>query len=173
MLVGYYLICPRKAWLSMRGLWMEQESETVALGRLIDEKSYRRRRAKDIMIDVEAPDGTNLVGKIDGANLRKGILHEVKKGRSCEEAHVWQLRFYLWLLSLSGVTRKDGVRFKGQLDYPALRRTKQVYLEDAHKSFLKETVHALAALSRQPDPPARHKSRSFCKKCAFEDLCYA
>jgi CRISPR-associated exonuclease Cas4 len=99
MLVGYYVLCPRKAWLSLRGIWMEQESDTVALGRLLDEHSYDRAE-KHLTIEAETPDSTNesairLVGKIDRANLRNGILHETKKGRSCEEAHHWQLRFYI------------------------------------------------------------------------------
>lgn len=54
MLVGYYLICPRKAWLSMRGLWMEQESDDVALGRLLDATSYDRRR-KHLMLAGQEP----------------------------------------------------------------------------------------------------------------------
>ncbi len=44
MLVGYYALCPRKAWLSLRGLWMEQESDQVAVGRLPEERSYWRAR---------------------------------------------------------------------------------------------------------------------------------
>ena len=103
MLVGYYLICPRKAWLSMRDLWMEQESQAVALGRLVGASSYARR-TKELLLTAEAPDGTPLVGKVDWAQLDAGVLHETKKGRSCEDAHRWQLRFYLWLLSLNSVT---------------------------------------------------------------------
>ena len=78
MLVGYYLVCPRKAWLSLRGIWMEQESDAVALGRLLDQHSYDRSE-KHLTIDAEAPDGTALVGKIDRANLRNGVLHETKQ----------------------------------------------------------------------------------------------
>ena len=68
MLVGYYVLCPRKAWLSMRGLWMEQESTAVALGRHVDQNSYERER-KEIQLTAEAPDGTPLVGKVDWARL--------------------------------------------------------------------------------------------------------
>ena len=89
---------------------MEQESDTVALGRLLDESSYSRND-KQIHIEAEAPDGTHLVGKIDRANLKQGVLHETKKGRSCEEAHKWQVRFYLWLLFRNGVVRADGQPF--------------------------------------------------------------
>ena len=111
MLVGYYLLCERKAWLSMRGLWMEQESSRVALGRLAGESSYERKK-KELMLTAEAPDGTPLAGKIDWADLEGGVLHETKLSRSAEEAHRWQLRFYLWLLKLNGTTRSGGEPFQ-------------------------------------------------------------
>ncbi|CAN5849088.1 CRISPR-associated protein Cas4 [soil metagenome] len=171
MLLGYYLICPRKAWLSLRGLWMEQESDTVALGRLLDESSYSRSD-KHLALEAEAPDGTRLVGKLDRANLRGGVLHETKKGRSCEDAHVWQLRFYLWLLRRNGVTRSDGSSFQGQLDYPALRRTESVSLEPPHEAELERLTREIRSLAEQPVPPPRLTRRSFCRHCAFEELCY-
>ena len=171
MLVGYYLICPRKAWLSMRGLWMEQESDDVALGRLLDQGSYTRRK-KHLALEAEAPDGTRLAGRVDTANLREGVLHETKKGRACEEAHVWQLRFYLWLLRLGGVTRADGRPFTGRLDYPKLRRTEDVRLEPEHEARLAEIVADLRRLATEPHPPERLDRRAFCRKCAFEELCY-
>ncbi len=171
MLVGYYVICPRKAWLSMHGLWMEQESDTVALGRLIDETSNKRK--KEILLTAEAPDGTPLVGKVDWARLREGTLHETKKCRAVEDAHRWQLRFYLWLLKLSGVTRADGASFTGVINYPKLRRTERVELLPEHEARLAEIVAALRRIAAQENPPPRIDARSFCKKCAFEELCYA
>lgn len=172
MLVGYHAVCPRKAWYSMRGLWMEHESDTVRLGRLLDETSYRRRQ-RPAMIEATAPDGTALVAKIDGVDLRAGALHETKKGRSCEDAHALQLRFYLWVLALAGVTRADGTPLTGQLDYPALRRTEAVNLGPEHRADLESHVAALARLARRPTPPERFPRRSFCRRCAFESLCYA
>lgn len=171
MLVGYYRLCPRKAWLSMRGIWMEQESETVALGRLLDEHSYDRAD-KHIEINAEAPDGTPLVGKIDRATLKNGVLHETKKSRSCEDAHQWQVRFYLWLLYRNGVFRTDGLPFRGQLDYPLLRRTQTVTLEPAHVNELTQIVGAVRTLASQEEPPARLTKRSFCAKCAYDELCH-
>ena len=176
MLIGYYLICPRKAWLSVQGLWMEQESEAVALGRLLDESSYGRSD-KHITLHAELPPegdapAVALVGKVDRANLSQGVLHETKKGRACEEAHVWQLRFYLWLLWLNDVRRADGRPFTGQLDYPALRRTEAVTLSKEKTAFLANTSRQIAQLYAQPTPPPRIMQRNFCRKCAFEELCY-
>jgi CRISPR-associated exonuclease Cas4 len=171
MLVGYYVLCPRKAWLSMNGLWMEQESTAVALGRHVDNHSYERER-KEIQLTAEAPDGTPLVGKVDWARLDAGVLHETKKSASAEEAHVWQLRFYLWLLALNDVTGPNGTPFRGQLNYPRQRRTEDVSLTDSHTERLQEIVAALRRLSEQDTPPPRLDARSFCRTGAFEELCY-
>ena len=171
MLVGYHAVCPRKAWYSLRGLSMEHESDTVRLGRLLDQTSYARRQ-RPAMIEATAPDGTPLVAKIDGVDLRAGVLHETKKGRAEEQAHRLQLRFYLWVLALAGVTRADGTPLTGQLDYPALRRTDPVELTSEHTAELERHVAALAALARQSAPPDRFPRRSFCRRCAFEPLCY-
>ena len=172
MLVGYYLLCERKAWLSMRGLWMEQESGRVALGRLAGQTSYERKK-KELMLTAEAPDGTPLVGKIDWADLDGGVLHETKLSRKAEEAHRWQLRFYLWLLKLNGATRAEGRPFRGDLNYPKLRRTEAVELHPEHEERLEAIVAGLRRVAARGTPPPRIDRRSFCKKCAFEELCYA
>lgn len=171
MLVGYYVLCPRKAWLSINGLWMEQESTTVALGRQIDEDSYEREH-KEIRLAAESPSGIPLIGKVDWAGLDAGVLHETKKSASAEEAHKWQLRFYLWLLTLNGVTGPEGERFTGELNYPKQRRTEPVVLSDAHVERLQQIVQSLDELSRTRSPPPRREDSAFCRRCAFEELCY-
>lgn len=171
MLVGYHVICPRKAWLSMHGLWMEQGSEAVALGRLIGESSYRRRR-KELDIAGLAPDGTTIVGRIDWADLRNGVLHETKKSRSVEHAHRLQLQFYLWLLKLAGATRHDGAAHTGMLNYPALKRKDPVTLTPEVEERLARIVAEIRQLATDPQPPPRTANRAFCRKCAFEELCH-
>jgi CRISPR-associated exonuclease Cas4 len=171
MLIGYHALCPRKAWQSLRGLWMEQESDAVAIGRLIGQTSYGRER-KELDLTASAPDGTTLVARIDWADLREGVLHETKKGRSTEDAHRWQLKFYLWLLKLCGVTRADGAPFTGMLNYPALKRTEAVELTTDDEARLAGMVAELRRLADEPRPPPRITRRKFCRVCAFEELCY-
>ena len=168
---SYSLICPRKAWLHHKGIWMEQESEDVALGRLLDETTYRRNE-KHLELHATSPGEIPLVGKLDRAKLNEGVLHETKKGRSCSEAHQWQVRFYLWLLKLNGVNGTGGSSFRGQIDYPALRRSEPVELTAAHEQQLENMLHNLCSLLAAKHPPARLDKRNFCKKCAFEELCY-
>lgn len=171
MLIGYYAICPRKAWQSMQGLWMEQESDAVAVGRVIGEGSYSRER-KELDLTATAPDGTALVARIDWADLGEGVLHETKKSRAVEEAHRWQLRFYLWILKLSGVTRQDGEPYRGTLNYPVLKRTESVDLSPEDEAHLAEIVAHLRQIASERTPPPRITRRAFCRKCAFEELCY-
>lgn len=56
-LVNYYVLCRRKAWLAVHGLWMEQESEAVALGRLLDETTYADE-LQHVNVEVEGHEGS-------------------------------------------------------------------------------------------------------------------
>lgn len=150
---------------------MEQESDTVALGKQLGATAYPREK-KELDLEVEGPDGVRLVGRIDHANLRDGVLHEVKKSPSAHEAHVWQLRFYLWLLRLADVNTPKGKPFTGQLDYPALRKTHEVTLSQEDASHLTALVQQLTALARTPHPPPRLSERASCRGCSYEELCY-
>lgn len=171
MLVGYYVICPRKAWLSMQGLWMEQESEAVALGRVIDESAFGRDR-QNVELHAVSPDGVRLVGRIDRARFREGTLTEVKKSPSLAEAHRWQVRFYLWLCALTGTQGPDGRLPTGRIAYPTRKRHEDVSLTEADRIELARITRELRALSQAQTPPPRIERRALCRACAFEDFCY-
>lgn len=170
-LLAYHLICPRKAWLHHHGIRLEHESEAVQLGKLLDSQSYRRK-PKGLTLQAELPSGIRLSGKLDWVNLRDGVLHEVKKGRACEDAHRWQVRFYLWLLRLCEVQAPSGQDWEGQLNYPQLRQTEAVELLPEHEAQLGQEVAALSQTLAQEEPPEGITRRSFCRKCAFEEWCY-
>ena len=170
-LVNYFVLCRRKVWLAVHGLWMEQESEAVALGRLLDETSYAEE-LRHVNVEVEGPEGVRLAGRIDWTELRDGVLHETKRSPTALEAHRWQLRFYLWLLKLQGVFRKNGQPFVGQLNFPRQRRTETVTLTAADERRLREMVQDIRQIAAQAAPPPRLENRRFCKKCAYEELCF-
>ncbi|MEO1452148.1 MAG: Dna2/Cas4 domain-containing protein, partial [Bacteroidota bacterium] len=130
------------------------------------------RATKALDLAAELPDGTQLTGKVDWVNLRDGILHETKYGRACEDAHLWQVRFYLWLLKRCEVRRPDGQPFTGMLNYPKIRRTEPVSLQPEHESALLAQVEELQQQLHHDLPPPRISRRTFCRKCAFEEMCY-
>lgn len=169
MLLAYRLICPRKAWLSGRGLWMEQESGAVMEGRLL-EASTQKRKAGQLPLSAEF-EGIRLNGKVDRVDWQAGAVIEVKKGRACQEAHRWQLRAYLWMLRLVGAEGPNGAEFVGRLHYPAIKHVEAVELEGKHVRELEDMVRETSALLTQETPPSRCPRVSFCRKCAFEELC--
>ena len=156
--IHYYLVCKRKLWLFARGLEMEHTSDTVLLGRLIDQSSYQR---KDKGIDI---DGTIVIDWIDE---RQGILHEVKKSDSIEEAHRWQMLYYLWFLRRKGVAH-----LKGEIDYPKLKQKTEVVLTTDLETQIESLVAAARELIVQPRPPVRMK-KGFCKTCSYYELCWS
>lgn len=155
--VNYYFVCRRKLWLFAHGLSMEQTSDTVLLGKLLDESSYER---KDKGIDIDDA----IV--IDWIDQRSGVLHEVKKSDKMEEAHRWQVLYYLWYLKQKGVTG-----LKGRIDYPKLKQNVTVELTPESETKLMELMHDVESLVAAPQPPARINKR-FCKTCSYFELCW-
>lgn len=156
--INYYHVCKRKLWLFSHQLEMEHESDTVQQGKLIDEESYPREHHS---IDIDG------VIVLDFANLRDGVLHEIKKSDAVEEAHLWQVKYYLYYLSqlgLSGIT--------GEIDYPKLKRRESVTLTDADKLSLEDQLQAIERLIASATLPEKIEKR-FCKTCAYYDLCWS
>lgn len=156
--INYYFVCKRKLWLFAHGISMEHTSDTVLLGKLIDESSYER---KDKSVDI---DDTVVIDWIDE---RRGILHEVKKSDKMEEAHTWQVLYYLWYLKQKGVTG-----LKGEIDYPRLKQRVEVELTPERESQMRELLRAIEECIVQPSPPERI-NKKFCKTCSYVELCWS
>lgn len=152
----YYKICARKLWYFCHHIAMEQNSENVAIGKILDETSYKRER-KHINID-------NLIN-IDFIQ-HEGVIHEVKKSKSIEEASIWQLKYYLYYLETKGIT---GI--KGKIDYPLLRKSIEVELENEDHQLMEDMISDVNDIVNLDYPPKLSKKK-ICKKCAFHDLCF-
>jgi len=154
--IEYYHFCKRQLWFFHHQLVCEQESDLVKLGRIIHENSYDREQ-KEIRI------GNNIV--LDFADVRDKVIHEVKKSDKMEKAHLWQLKFYLWILKNKGI---EG--FRGQLDYPKLKKTVPVELTPADCGELAAMIADIERIVGDAVPSAR-KTRA-CLKCAYYELCF-
>lgn len=98
IMVYYYKICHKRLWYMRKGLDMEQESELVSIGKMIDESSYSREK-KHIMID-----------NIINIDFLKDwdVIHEVKKSDKLEEASILQIKYYIYVLRSRGVDIERG-----------------------------------------------------------------
>ncbi len=156
MMVYYYFVCTRKLWYFANEINMEQNSELVNIGKVIDETSYKREK-KSILID----DTINVDFIDNGA-----VLHEVKKTKSIEEAGIWQLKYYMYYLENKGI--KD---IKAEINYPLLRETRKIVLDDEDRNVLENVVKNINEILTESKPPKVLEEKK-CKKCSYFDLCY-
>ena len=135
---------------------MEQNSDTVAMGKFISDSTYKREE-HEIQIDDVV---------LDFYDEKTKIIHEVKKSDKMEELHFWQVKYYISVLEEKGIT---GVT--GEIDYPKLREKVTVELKDADKERLnqiKGDIERIIALHVPPEVI----NKPFCKQCSYYDLCY-
>ncbi len=93
-------------------------------------------------------------------------MHEVKKTKAIEEAGIWQIKYYMYYLEKRGVKN-----IEAQIDYPLLRETKEVFLEEEDREILENIEKNIAEIKNLEKPPEVLNAK-FCKKCAYFDLCY-
>lgn len=169
--INYYRVCPRKLWLFTNGISMEHTSDLVADGKLIEEASYLQRSEKYEQIELSYElEGTLLTGKIDFFDTKNKAIHETKRSNKVEIAHIWQVKFYLWLLVLNGIGTKE--ELKGIIEYPTLRKTETIVLKEDDIAYLKNAVLSIKQLAESDICPPVLNSR-ICKSCSYYDFCYA
>jgi CRISPR-associated exonuclease Cas4 len=157
---NYFLICHRKLWLFASGINMESTSDLVSEGRLLHETSYPRRSEKYREIEL---DGI----KIDYYDPKDKVVHEIKKSDKHEEAHEWQLKYYLWVLAQNGIEGATGL-----LEYPKLHKTSEVFLTRPESEAISEMLEQIGKVIHQDFSPDRIK-KSQCKNCSYFDFCWS
>ena len=152
----YYFVCKKKLWYFVNQIQMEQNSELVEIGKIIDETSYEHQE-KHILID-------NTIN-IDFIK-NSAILHEVKKTKAIEEASIWQVKYYMYYLERKGVKN-----VKARIDFPLIKETKEIILNEEDRQAIKEViVHIQEIINSKISVDVEQDKK--CKKCAYYDLCY-
>ena len=166
--INYYHVCHRKLWLFTNGINMEHTSDTVYDGRLLHEASYPQRAERYTEIDISATtaEGIQLTGKIDFFDAKEKIIHETKRSDKVEEAHEWQVKYYIWLLELNDIPGAHAI-----LEYPKLRRLNEVWLSNPDRICLQEAINKIVTLQQSEECPTKINSK-ICKNCSYYDLCY-
>ncbi|MFU8767370.1 MAG: CRISPR-associated protein Cas4 [Candidatus Methanoperedens sp.] len=154
--VAYYFICHTKLWLFSHNIALEKEHENVNIGKVLHEDRYRRD-SKDVTIDQTI--------SIDF--IRKGesiVVHEIKKTKKMEEAHRWQMLFYLHYL------KSKGVNATGEIHYPLISRKDEVLLSENDEAGIEEFSSKIRELviNKMPSP----EKKKICPKCAYFEFCF-
>ena len=156
IMIYYYFICHRRLWYCANQINMEQNSELVQIGRIIDETTYSREK-KQILID----NTINIDFIKNGA-----VLHEVKKTKSIEGAGIWQIKYYMYYLENKGVKN-----IQAKIDFPLLRESKEIILENEDRKILNNVIKNIQEIVEMEKPPQKIDSK-ICTKCSYYDLCY-
>jgi CRISPR-associated exonuclease Cas4 len=157
VMMNYYHICHAELWYFAHDINMNYESDIVAQGRLVNEEHYTRDTSKEEFA-------------LEGIKLDRvtsdGYIHEVKKSDRAETAHLWQLKYYLWVLKQNGFGD-----LKGILEFPLQRKRVEVSLTEEDEQEIgakREAIHEIVAM---PQPP-KAKKIPFCRQCSYRELCW-
>jgi CRISPR-associated exonuclease Cas4 len=155
--IAYYVVCKRKLWLFSHQICFEKYSDYVELGRLINESSFKEEKHKEIEIgDV----------KIDFIKTKNGVIvHEVKKSRKLEPAHIWQVKFYIYTLQQFGITCNSGI-----IHYPKLFKKINVDFTEEDRAVIEKFKKEINLILNSKLPPVINQS--YCKKCSYYEFCY-
>lgn len=158
-LISYYHICRRKVWLHAKGLDLENitDQADVVKGRIIHETRFKREQNRELLLNNIKIDFVKVGDEV--------IVHEIKKSRKFEEAHIWQVKYYLYVLKRMGVNCQTGI-----IHYPGQMRKVEVEMRDEDFQYFKNILQDMQSLLEQKAPPPMVK-QNFCKKCAYWDFC--
>jgi CRISPR-associated exonuclease Cas4 len=156
---AYFLICRRKLWLFANNLQMEQESDLVLEGKLLHETAYPNRSKKFKEIEIGGV-------KIDFYDTRTKLIHEIKKSDKMEESHIWQVKYYIFILQSHGIDCRGAV-----IEYPKLRQTNDVMLSVIDIQTLGNFQKEITDIIQSDTCPAVKKTKA-CTNCAYHDFCF-
>ncbi len=157
---NYYQVCHRKLWLFANGITFEHTSDLVFDGKLTHEDSYKQRSSKYEEIEL---DGI----KVDYYDTRNQIIHEIKKSNKVEQAHLWQLKYYIYVFEQHGIQGVSGI-----LEYPTLRKKESVYLSDADRDMILEMKQDIQQIVDSDICPSL-EFKGICKNCSYYDFCFS
>ena len=132
--INLYNVCKRELWLHANEIRFEHTSDLVYEGKLIHEECYPQRSVKYEEIEL---DGI----KVDFYDARNKVIHEIKKSDKVEEAHEWQLKYYIYVFENNGIEDVCGI-----LEYPKLRETKKVQLTQSDRETIEQMKREIAKI---------------------------
>lgn len=156
VMLQYYEICHKKLWYFVHSIQMEQNSETVSIGRELHDTSYQRTKIQEVELD-----GIVKFDRVEGE-----YICEIKKSKAVKQSHISQMKFYLWYLKQKGIDK-----FKGKLLYPLNKQTEIIELTSEDEEYISDAIQNICLIVNQKYPP-RVKKMKICKSCSYEELCW-
>lgn len=152
---SYSFLCLRKLWFFSNQIVMEQNSDNVALGNLIDENTFNNKK-KHIMID----------NRINIDFLDDGIIYEIKKSLAEKEMAIWQIKYYLYTLMKKGIEKPVGI-----LKIPNSKYQETVELEEMDIIKIENQLKLIKTTVANNKCPSAQRIKA-CSKCSYFELCF-
>lgn len=157
--VAYYHVCHRKLWLFANGITMEHNSELVSEGKLIAETTYLDRTRKYTELEIESI-------KIDFYDVKNRTIHEVKKSDKIEQAHIAQVKYYLYVLAKNGIDKPNAI-----IEYPKLKHRDFIEWDLKIIEEVEQWKYNIKSIIKNEECPLLVKKK-ICKKCSYYELCF-
>ena len=157
-LINYYFHCKRQCYLHGNRLNLEDNSESVKIGRAIHEQK------KDEMLNTELE-----IENIKLDRLTSKYLIEIKKSDADIEASKWQVLLYLKILKDKGIKREGKLEFIEK--NKQVKNTVYVTLDEENEKQLRRYMEEIKTLLSQEKVP-EVLNEPTCKKCAYYEYCY-
>ncbi|HEY8390898.1 MAG TPA: CRISPR-associated protein Cas4 [Clostridia bacterium] len=155
LMVNYYCLCQRKLWLCFHKINMENESELVNIGKVIDESTYEDEKHNFFIEDL---------ANID--YLKNNTVYEIKKSDKMLESAIMQVKYYLYLLKERGLKN-----IKGKINVPLSKKSIDVFLDDEGIQEIEKCLAEIEKILNYKLPPQTLESK-ICKSCAYYELCF-
>ncbi len=84
-----------------------------------------------------------------------------------EEAHTYQLLYYLYYLKQKGIDNLTGV-----INYPKAKRKMTVELTPERETELERIITQIQQVTQLPKPPEAEATK-ICKKCSYGEFCWS
>lgn len=141
-----------------------QGNPFIEIGKLLSESAYERDK-KEIMLQTPESSGGMVIDllKTEGEEI---VIGEIKKSSSFEKSAKMQLAYYLMRL------KNLGIHAKGVLLFPKEKKKVEVLLTEELEQELTSAQKEIRKLIAQPNPPEPRLIK-YCKKCGYQELCWA
>lgn len=133
--IAYSVICKRKLWLYSHRIKMEEFSERVEYAKKLHIINYPRK-VKEICIPE--------AGIAVDFSERDNSIHEIKMTKAMENAHIYQLAYYLKMFKNIGRKLTYGI-----LHYPLIKQTKKILWDKKLEKSLEITIKDIENITSQ------------------------
>lgn len=134
---------------------MEDNFESVLIGKLIEENSHKRRSSKNKQVSFG-----NI--KVDYIDDKQKTIYETKKSSKFLESAIWQMKYYIFTLKNN---------YTGVIEIPTERKKEIVILNESDMEYIESIIFEIKTLSISNCPEVLNQKK--CKNCSFKEFCYS